>query len=162
MRNSSIKPKIGYCKWEGCDYHGPLIAGYCQTHYWMHRQYKKTGKIQKHMTTTHKPTGERAFFDAIWSHREHISFLTNLPLDIYESSSLYLNMFAHVLPKGKYGKWRLEDKNIVLLSPKEHFLFDNGTKKLREEYAKKMATQGYPCRWETLYDLVEKFKKDYG
>lgn len=161
MRNSSIKQKTGQCKWEGCDYHGPLLAGYCQTHYWMHRQQKKTGKIKKHMTTTYKPTGERAFFDAIWSDREHFSWLSNLPLDKYKNSSLYVNMFAHILPKGGYGKWRLKDKNIILLTPEEHRLFDQGTEEERQEYEYMMQQIGRPCRWEELYELVKEYKNDY-
>lgn len=90
-----------------------------------------------------KPTGEGVVFKEIWNERPHISFVSGTRLN-----NPYPTNFAHVLPKKKYPKLRLEKENIVLLTFDEHFQWDNG---LRSELAE------LP-QWEKMFELEERLK----
>lgn len=80
-------------------------------------------------------------FKYCWETKAHQCFVTGQKLDRWIDGPLALSMFAHVLRKSAYPQWRLEPKNIVLLSPRYldysvHTIFDNG-----------------------VYDEVKKFEK---
>lgn len=137
------------CVIDGCD-NLVFTHGYCRRH--SHNYYSlKEVKPKAKPKVKYKTTGERALFDAIWSMREHTSYLTGKKLDCY-SETFYLNMFAHVLPKGKYPDFRLFDKNIVLLTPEEHYLLDFGTEEQRQRYSD---------RWYLIDDLKEVLLAEY-
>lgn len=110
-----------------------------------------------------KTTGELAIFYEIWAEREHASYLSGKKLiffvdpDLHEADmETFVKFFAHVLSKKQFGKYRLLKENIVLLTPYEHSLFDQGTAAKREEYAKKNN-----CSWMPLYEKVEQLLKSY-
>jgi hypothetical protein len=103
-----------------------------------------------------KPTGEYALFEAIWATRPHESFISGEPLDKYYGTDFWVNLFAHVLPKKNYPKFRLYDKNIVLLTPYEHQILDQGTEDQRRKYARECR-----CSWINLFDLKRKLIKEY-
>ena len=111
--------------------------------------YKKKGK---------KATGELDLFKRLWEEREHVSFLSGIPLDEFDVWQM-----AHVLAKGqnKYPKFRLYPKNIVFLTSLEHHLWDNGTMDRRAIYQQEMLETGYDCDWQRLYDLADELKKEY-
>lgn len=101
---------------------------------------------------------EADVFKLIWETRPHNSFVTGLP--IYEATAAN---FAHVAAKGKYPALRLNPRNIVLLTFREHQLFDQGTQDQRENYIveimggliTKEAAHGM---WQPLYDLLAEMK----
>ena len=95
--------------------------------------YKKLGH-KTGIKKRYKPTGEKDLFDHIWETREHVSFLSGRSLDEFAKGIFYTHMFAHVLAKGQYPKLRLNEENIVLLTPDEHWLLDQGTCNQRAEY----------------------------
>lgn len=145
-------PKI--CSVEGCSY--PSFGKdkitkepYCKAH-----QYKRTDK--KPYQYKRKPTGEKKMFDDIWSKRPHRSFLSGKNIAWVEGTDFYVNVFAHVLAKGKHPKVRLEEENIVLLTPQEHELLDKGTEAERKAYA-----EINNCDWQCVYDLREELKLKY-
>jgi len=105
------------CKKETCK-NFVFGKGYCKNHQYL-RKDKKGG------------TGEMVVFKEIWEERERYSFLSGVPLHSFEGTSFFPNLFAHVLPKKKYNNLRLEKENIVLLHPKEHYLYDFGTEQQR-------------------------------
>jgi hypothetical protein len=106
-----------------------------------------------------KPTGEAALFEAIWSTRKHVSFISNQPLDMYRGTDLWYNLFAHVLEKAqnRYPKFKLYDKNIVLLTPREHDLYDKGTAEQRAKYAEETGAD-----WNKLFELRKELIEEYG
>jgi hypothetical protein len=110
---------------------------------------------------TQGETGELALFDTIWATRPHVSFISDLPISIQPHTPLWYSVFAHVLAKGKYPSFRLLDRNIVLLLPKEHALFDQGTKELRSMYRLSCESYGGGCDWDKLYELREQLKSEY-
>lgn len=61
-------------------------------------------------------------FRWIWKHRPHRSEITGRCLGDY--STWY---FAHNLAKGPYPRFALRPINIVLMTPREHFMFDQET-----------------------------------
>lgn len=105
-----------------------------------------------------KPTGEKVLFDAIWNTRPHVSFISGVKL----GKEARVGFFAHVLPKSIYNKFRLCDKNIVLLTEAEHALYDQGSEEKREEYAYLMKERrNVLVDWEKLYSLAEELKQEY-
>jgi hypothetical protein len=95
-------------------------------------------------------------FLEIWEERPHKSFVSGKNLDVYRRGTFFVNLFAHVLGKGAFPRYKLNKENIVLLTPQEHHLLDAGTKDQRERYAEQNN-----CSWEKLYELKEKLKQQY-
>ena len=114
----------------------------------------KPKKVGKPIRKT-KKTGELALFESIWETRAKVSYLSGRDLS-KTPNYLILNCFAHVLPKGKYPKFRLSSENIVLLHHDEHYLLDFGTEDQRKKYA-----QEHNCSWASLYKLRDRLKKEY-
>lgn len=145
------------CKKEGC-YSPVFSGGYCKRHQWM-RTDKKI-KVIKRTPIKRKPrkaTGELEVFIGIYTSKKDkwVSQLSGRALP-HPISIKWINCFAHILPKSHYGKARLDPKNIFLLHPDEHYLFDQGTEEQRERYAKK-----WSCSWERLYLLKNTLKAKY-
>tara|TARA_R110002126_G_scaffold86464_1_gene208625 strand:+ start:30540 stop:30989 length:450 start_codon:yes stop_codon:yes gene_type:complete len=95
-----------------------------------------------------KATGEAAMFREIWEERDHSSFLSGESLEGYYGKDKWYSLFAHILPKGTYPGMRLKKHNIVLLTPFEHFLLDQGTETNRTKYGEK-----FKCDWNKIYEL---------
>ena len=161
-----------HCDRKDVDIHkrSPLGGDYC---YYCNEERKDSLKEEPTSTTYYpkqrikskskpkskqkrKVTGEAAMFIAIWRTRKHVSFLSGKKLNYVAGSSFWFNLFAHVLPKGRYPNFRLRLENIVLLTPEEHELFDTGTEARRQKYAEENN-----CDWQELYDLVESMKLKY-
>jgi hypothetical protein len=95
-----------------------------------------------------KPTGEKEIFTSIAESREWKCFVTGEPLHELKSTQ-----FAHVLPKAenRYPKFKLYEKNIVLLSDYAHYLWDFGA---RSELKKDK-------RFERLFKLEAELLEEY-
>lgn len=76
-------------------------------------------------------------FWEIWNERPRVSFISGKKLDKYEDTDLWYSLFAHVLAKGKakFPDAKFDKENIVLLTPREHLLLDQGTEEERIKYA---------------------------
>ena len=95
-----------------------------------------------------KPKGEKAFFFYIWlsTHpSDRKSIVSGKSIDHFD-----VRCFAHVLGKGAYPKLRLYRKNITLLTPFEHKLYDHGSQEERDQYAFENN-----CSWNQLEQLAE-------
>lgn len=99
-------------------------------------------------------TGEKKLFMQIWQEREHVSFVpaeTGRPLLLLPPGHPQWHwQFAHVLPKGLYGKARLSKENIVLLTPGQHELYDK-----RPHLIKSLDN------YKKLFDLRDELKEKY-
>ena len=145
-----------------CEYNG------CNNPIWS----RKTMRCKYHQATAYyKPKSKEyngindldvknqvELFENIWENGNKRSFLSNLPIKIHRESNFWYNIFAHVLSKSqsKYPKFKLYSKNIVQLTPYEHFLLDQGTQEMREKYAEE-----FNCDWDKIYSLKEELKKEY-
>jgi len=100
-----------------------------------------------------------ALFKQIWLLSNRRSFVSGLFLREYMNTDLFFNCFAHVLAKGinQYPYFKYYAKNIVLLTPGEHALLDQGTEEARINYTLDVKT----ANWQPLYDLREELKKEY-
>jgi hypothetical protein len=143
--------KRNTCKYQGCE--GFIWArGLCKNHdrrenphkHGLSAKPKTTSKIIKN--NIKKPTGEKALFEALWATRSHVSFVSG------KRVGPIAHTFAHCIPKGLYPKFKLYDKNIVFLTPEEHYEFDFGT----EESQRKLGGD-----WDKLYILREELLKEY-
>lgn len=94
----------------------------------------------------YKPSGELLLFNMIWSTRKHVSFVSGE----YLGEELKPIFFSHLLPKSHYGKFRLLDRNIILLSSTEHSLWHQDRGALR----------GRP-EWKKVFALYEELKQEY-
>ena len=157
MKNSTIKHKIGECI--DCN-NGKTITlyagGRCRYHYWKHRDKVKQNKKPLSERSI-QGTGEKKMFQEIWKTREHISFLSRKGLNVYDGTKFWYSCFAHVLPKGKYPKLKINPENIVLLTPEEHRLLDQGT----EDQRKKYQQENYYADWDKIFKLKDKLKLKY-
>lgn len=100
-----------------------------------------------------------AIFKQIWQLSNKRSFLSGLFLRNFEGTDLFLNCFSHVLAKGqnKYPYFKIYAKNIVLLTPGEHALFDQGSESDRMKYKEE-----HPyADWDKLYKLKEELEAEY-
>jgi len=110
---------------------------------------------------------EATIFKIIWMTRPRKSFLTGQWLrDFQQGNPLWFNLFAHVLPKGqnKYPYFKHYMKNIVLLTPGEHALLDQGTEEARISYAMDIEERSggrITADWAKLKKLEEELKEEY-
>jgi len=108
----------------------------------------------------------RQLYHIIWQTRVKKSFLTGLWLRSFQGTALFYNMFAHVLAKGqnKYPYFKHYLKNIVLLTPGEHALYDNGTEEARKLYSQEVEVSSggkNTADWAKLDALAEELKAEY-
>jgi len=110
---------------------------------------------------------EAMLFRIIWNIRSRKSFLTGIWLrSIQPGHPLWYNQFAHVLPKGqnKYPYMRFYLRNICLLTPGEHALYDQGTAEARIKYSQEVeeASKGkITADWGKIDALAEELKEEY-
>jgi hypothetical protein len=97
-------------------------------------------------------------YKQLWDTRPHVSFLSDIEINIPEGSDWWFNIFAHVLAKAlnKYPKYKLYAPNIIFLTPEEHRLLDFGTNEQRLKYAEE-----HNCSWNKIYNLAEELKSSY-
>ena len=140
------------CRFQNCNY--PIFShGLCNRHQWA-----RTDKELKRLKYRRKKTDVSLYglFREIFDEREHVSFLSGRPLYANVDVSIWLCYFAHVLSRKMYPKFIIKKENIVLLTPEEHSLLDQGTEQKRKEYAEK-----YHCDWNKIYTLQDELKKEY-
>lgn len=109
-------------------------------------------------------------FLEIWNESNKKSFISDKDLKQYVNSEFIWSCFAHVIPKNgmsmlvfpnkkaKDELLRYNKRNIVLLTPHEHFLIDQGTEDGRRQYE-----QENNCSFDKFYklkeELIEQTKK---
>ncbi len=101
-------------------------------------------------------------FDEVWEERQqedgsHLSEISDIHLDYWHNTPLFVNMFAHIVDKGARDDLRLEKENIMIMAPKEHYLIHYGTVKQRQQYE-----QENNCSFQIFYDKQEQLKIEYG
>lgn len=110
---------------------------------------------------------ESLMFNILWRHLPRKSFVSGLPLKMFpHKHPLWYNLFAHVLSKAKnrYPHFKLYFKNIVFLTPHEHFLYDQGTGAARIQYALEVEERSRgksTVDWARLDILREDLKEEY-
>lgn len=119
--------KLTVCEANGCSLFaipGEKYCRYCKT-----RSRTKPDYLPS--DNPYNLNSQIELFKSCWSNREHKCFVTGQILDRFEETTFFLSIFAHVLRKSAFLKWRLNPENIVLLSPNYkgfsiHKLFDDG------------------------------------
>lgn len=71
------------------------------------------------LSTVRKPTGERPLFIALWAKCGGKSEVSGEPLFPPEHH-LFHFQGSHLLPKGRYPDYRLDPRNIVMITCEEH------------------------------------------
>jgi len=102
---------------------------------------------------------QKLLFRQIWLYSNKRSIVSGLPLSQYVNTPFFFSCFAHILAKGmnKYPYYKFLAKNIALVSPSEHHLYDNDTEEQRTRYCSEVKT----ANWQPLYDLQEELKQEY-
>jgi hypothetical protein len=98
-------------------------------------------------------------YDYIWDSRRHVCEFTSKNLDQFKGTDLWFSCFAHILPKGKFPLFRLNEENVRLVYPMFHTIIDQGIKADREKHP------DWDFRyWNELFQSMKesymKFKKD--
>jgi hypothetical protein len=109
-----------------------------------------------------------AIFKQIWMLSNKKSYISGLFLRKFMNTDLFLNCFAHVLPKAqnKYPYFKYYAGNIALLTPGEHSLWDQGTEEARISYSldlKEQTNGRVEADWDKLKaletELIKLYKK---
>lgn len=121
---------------------------------YMKKQRNQQSSDPKPQAITEVKESEFAAFKTLWSYMDHRSYLSGLYLRDFYAGPYHLNMFAHVLPKAKnkFPHFRYYMRNIILLTPSEHALLDEGTQEQRESYSKLVP--------EADWDRIDKLRAD--
>jgi hypothetical protein len=98
---------------------------------------------------------ELSLFNYIWDNRNHISEISGKPL---YGGNLYLALFLHVLPKGKYPLYRYNPNNIILAKPIEHVLIDQGSSSARRKYTLENPSADFSIFYNKKIELEQEYK----
>ena len=98
-------------------------------------------------------------FKQVWLLSNKRSFVSGLFLRDFKDTPEFPSLFAHVLSKGQnqYPHFKLYAKNLALLKPLEHSLWDQGTEEARISYSQDVKS----ADWQPLKDLEKELKKEY-
>jgi len=125
---------------------------------------KSAIKKRKRIDTTDTSfgfTSQKEMFEDIWiqtsgTKGDMYSTISGIKLTELYGTDMWYSCFAHILDKGKYPRYKLNPENIMLVTPYEHFLIDQGTNKLRKEYEKKKH-----CSFDIFYKKREELLSLY-
>ena len=137
------------------------MCKFCSTKVYLKRRAEKKNRLLKDTPAEYvDASSEFSLFLKIWnSNYFKKSFLSGRYLSDFKiGMQQWYSLFAHVLSKAenRYPKFRLYRKNIVLLHPEEHFLFDQGNSDQRAKYEKE-----YNCSFDKLERLKEELIIEY-
>jgi len=62
---------------------------------------------------------QKELFEYVWANRPHVSEISGKPL-LYPNHPKFHWQFAHILAKGCYKGYALNENNIMLMLPEEH------------------------------------------
>lgn len=83
-------------------------------------------------------------FREIWAEREHVSEVSGT----YLGDDMHPILMSHLLPKGSYLRFKLDKRNIVLMTPEEHEMWH------REGPGNLMLYKGWDKVCDRYYDLL--------
>mgnify|MGYP006935522973 CR=1 FL=1 len=78
------------------------------------------------------PTGEIALLDRLMEERGPFSEISGVPLPP-KGTPQYHFCLSHILSKGEYPELRLEDFNVILITPAEHRLWHEAKWTLKDK-----------------------------
>jgi len=106
-------------------------------------------KKSKSASVFNSELSELDIYNEIWSERVHRSEVSGEPLPP-KGHKLWHWCFSHILPKGSYGKFKYDKRNIILKTPSEHILYENHKHKIR-----------HLPEWKWVFELEEALKQEY-
>lgn len=150
------------CSVENCNY--PVFSGgFCRTHGYM-RAGKKRKPISIH--SKKKPIHEVSFgfesqlelFEYLWENAKNekgevICSYTGEKLNRFYGTNLFLNCFAHILPKKNWNYFKLFPDNIQIVFPDFHKIIDAGTNADRAKHPE--------WKWDLWDAKVLEMKTEY-
>jgi len=133
----------------------------------MAHQYRRTDKKPKHLAkrAMHKSIKAPDFgFSSQIAVFKHVYFKVRKPVKCLVSGrditdcmngpiTQWIKYFAHILPKSLYTYWKFNPRNIIMLHPDVHQIFDQGTQEDRDKHP--------DWDWASLDADVEFAKEEY-
>lgn len=105
-----------------------------------------------------KVTGEGELFKEIAKERPHICFVTKQTVNIYnQDGRLNVSCFAHLVSKGSRTDLRLLKKNIVIVLPRVHQIYDKGN---RQERIEMEQYEGWHKMFQLHDEIIEENNRD--
>lgn len=134
--------------------------GYCMRHQWM-RTDKKKKPIPGHKSKIYFDFGfedQTDLFEWLWQNAKNakgevICPYTGDKLNKHYNTPWYWSCFAHVLPKKNYPYFKLNPKNIEVVSPPFHAIVDQGTGTDKENHP--------DWKWSLWNEKKEQLKNEY-
>jgi hypothetical protein len=99
-------------------------------------------------TKKRKATGEKEVFRRIWDAADGNAKCLTCGVHISEGRAIN---FSHLLPKGKYPEYRLDERNIVLQCDRCHMKWHNYGNEMREVKRWSTFFSKYDDLWEEVY-----------
>jgi hypothetical protein len=147
------------CKAHGC-YFPVWKEGYCRNHQYFVAAKKPIPKYKPKKPARGANFGVTSLPELFAYAAYHAKRPIICPVSGEDITRLFLQDFsvwkcccAHVLSRQKYPLWRLNPYNIVLLLPRVHTLYDQGTELQRQTHP--------DWNWQYLYDLKDRLKAEY-
>jgi len=143
--------------------------GYCSSHQW-----KRTDRKPKKPSFRTKRERIREFdwgfdnqvemFDCLWDNARNeagrvICPYTDIDITNLKGKGIYYSCFAHVLCKKNYPWFKLNPRNVRVVSPVFHTLVDQGTSEQRAKHPEWKFFQWYNEVEEMKLEYAQ-FKKD--
>jgi len=100
----------------------------------------------------------------LWPRLPKKSIVSGLWLRNYEQTPLFNNCFLHVLPPSKFPYFKYYMKNIVLVTPGEKGLWEQGSEEERIHYSldvEKQSKGKSTAKWDVLKTLETKLEAEY-
>lgn len=127
MGNIKMKKKIcAGCKKETYLFSHGLCKQCATKNYSIPKGKGKLKKVKK-VNNDYGYYNQMDLFSYLWDKSNKTCWLSGESLKKFEGTDRWHWMFAHILNKGVYTLWKLNPKNIVIIHPDAHHLFDHGT-----------------------------------
>jgi len=151
--------RVNQCQAKGCNYNA-FSGGYCKCHQYFVAAKKPIPKYKPKRPARGANFGVTTLPELFAYVAYHAQRPIVCPVSAEDITHLFLQEFdvwkcccAHVLSRQKYPLWRLNPYNIILLSPRVHRLYDQGTELQRQKHA--------DWNWQYLYDLKDRLRAEY-
>ena len=118
---------------------------------------RKSGRMKEAAGKSIQKAGQAAMFDTIWATRKNadgkrVSAISGDELKEFRKTngtrgSMWYSQFFHILPKGTYPAYKLDDRNLILTTVDEHNMWHQNRDQCRKDPA-----------WDWVFELYQELQ----
>lgn len=141
------------CKHPSCNMFA--VQDYCIVHSPLYKNFKES-KEERVEWNPDGYTSQISLFKDVWRQSDKICPVSHKSLSELISGSYRLHLFAHILRKSAFKEMKYYKKNIAVVHPEVHELFDNAVLSKILKYEKKNN-----ANFEPLFRMEEELYNEY-